>query len=68
MSLVTFSLTAVRARRVPSWSELRAVFKEWRERARSRYELRMLADHQLWDMGMTRTDANNEADKPFWKG
>jgi hypothetical protein len=43
MSLVALSLTAVRTRRVPSWSELRAVFKEWRERASSRYELRMLA-------------------------
>jgi uncharacterized protein YjiS (DUF1127 family) len=68
MSLVALSLTAVRTRRVPSWSELQAVFNEWRQRARSRYELSMLDDHQLWDMGMTHTDADNEADKPFWQG
>lgn len=68
MSLLTLSVTAARTRRVPSWSELRAAFKEWRERARSRYELSMLDDHQLWDIGMTRTDAHTEADKPFWQG
>jgi uncharacterized protein YjiS (DUF1127 family) len=68
MSLMTFSQTAVHARRLPSLSELRAVLKEWRERANSRRELRMLADCQLWDMGMTRTDAHNEANKPFWQG
>jgi uncharacterized protein YjiS (DUF1127 family) len=65
---MTFSPTAVRTRRLPSWNELRAVFKEWRDRASSRRELRMLADCQLWDMRMTRTDAHNEANKPFWQG
>lgn len=36
-------------------------------RARSRHELMMLSDHDLADMGLTRTDAEHEGDKPFWR-
>jgi uncharacterized protein YjiS (DUF1127 family) len=68
MSLMTLSVTAVRSRRLPKWSELRAVFIEWRGRINSRYELMMLDDRQLWDVGLTRSDAANEAGKPFWHG
>jgi len=27
----------------------------------------MLDDRELWDMGLTRMDAEQEADKPFWR-
>jgi len=67
MSLMSLSLTAVPMRRVPRWNELKVVLVEWRQRARSRYERRMLADREVCDMGMTRLDAANEASKPFWQ-
>jgi uncharacterized protein YjiS (DUF1127 family) len=64
MSMMRLSITTVHSR----WSELRALFIEWGRRARSRYELNMLNDRELRDIGLTRTDSNNECDKPFWHG
>jgi uncharacterized protein YjiS (DUF1127 family) len=40
---------------------------EWRQRARSRLQLMSLDDRELWDMGLTRMDAVNEANKPLWE-
>ncbi len=68
MSMMNLTITAVRSRRLPQWSELRKLFTEWRQRVRSRYELATLGDRDLCDMGMTRMDADNEASKPFWRG
>ena len=47
------------------WRELRLL----RARQRSRRELRELADdpHLLKDLGITRWEALEEADKPFWQ-
>ena len=39
----------------------------WFERARSRRELAKLDDRLLHDIGVARTDADNESRKPFWK-
>ena len=66
MGLMTLSVTAVGSRRLPKWSELRAVFVEWRQRVSSRYELTMLDDGALSDVGLTRADVSDEASKPFW--
>ena len=33
----------------------------------SLYELERLTERDLADMGMTRTDAFNETQKPFWE-
>jgi uncharacterized protein YjiS (DUF1127 family) len=33
----------------------------------SRYELESLSERDLADMGMTRIDAFNEIQKPFWQ-
>ena len=60
MGTMSLSGTPVRSRRLPRWSELRAVFIEWRQRVRSRYEMMMLDDRELWDMGLTRGDIDNE--------
>jgi uncharacterized protein YjiS (DUF1127 family) len=57
----------VRSRRLPHWSEIRTLFIEWRQRARSRLELMLLDDRELWDMGLTRVDAHRESNKPFWE-
>jgi uncharacterized protein YjiS (DUF1127 family) len=42
---------------------------QWSERQRQRDALRELADdkHLLGDLGITREQALDEADKPFWR-
>jgi uncharacterized protein YjiS (DUF1127 family) len=40
---------------------------EWRRRARSRRDLLQLSDRDLWDLCLTRADAEREASKPFWQ-
>jgi uncharacterized protein YjiS (DUF1127 family) len=67
MTMIDLTLTVVRSRRLPQWSEFRALLIEWRQRARSRRELMTLDDRELWDMGLTRMEAGNEACKPFWE-
>jgi uncharacterized protein YjiS (DUF1127 family) len=46
------------------WSNLQAVFTEWQHCIRSRYDLERLNERDLADMGMTRTDAFDETQKP----
>lgn len=67
MSMMGLSIIAVRVRRLPLWSELRALCIEWRQRARSRHDLMTLSDRDLSDMGLTPQDAFNESCKPFWE-
>ena len=43
------------------------MFAEWWHRLGSRYELKSLSERDLADMGMTRIDALNEIEKPFWQ-
>jgi uncharacterized protein YjiS (DUF1127 family) len=38
----------------------------WQQRAQERHQLRMLDDHMLHDVGLTRADVEQEASKPFW--
>ena len=67
MTMMSISVNAVRSHHLPQLSELRTAFAQWRERARSRRALRALDDRELWDMGLTRSDAEFEASKPFWQ-
>ena len=39
----------------------------WRARARSRFHLTQLSDHQLQDIGLSRSDVIQEFSKPFWR-
>ena len=39
----------------------------WRERTRGRQQLRTFDDHLLRDIGLTRLQAEAEANKPFWR-
>jgi uncharacterized protein YjiS (DUF1127 family) len=39
----------------------------WQQRARGRRQLRTFDDHLLRDIGVTRLQAEAEADKPFWR-
>lgn len=38
----------------------------WQQRAYERHQLRMLDDHMLHDVGLSRADVEGEARKPFW--
>lgn len=39
----------------------------WQKRSEQRYTLRMMDDHRLNDMGLTRADVRRETDKGFWQ-
>ena len=39
----------------------------WQSRISDRSHLQELPDHMLKDMGLTRSDANRESAKPFWR-
>jgi uncharacterized protein YjiS (DUF1127 family) len=39
----------------------------WIERSRQRRTLEALPDHLLSDIGISRSEAASEADKPFWR-
>ncbi len=56
-----------RLRRWSPWSATKRCLIDWRNRRQSRFELATLADHELWDLGMTRSAAEFEANKPFWR-
>ena len=38
----------------------------WQDLARQRRALAALDDHMLKDIGLSRADARQEADRPFW--
>jgi uncharacterized protein YjiS (DUF1127 family) len=43
-------------------------FQVWRDRVRTRRHLAVMSDYQLKDIGISRADAYNEVNKPFWRG
>ena len=44
-----------------------ALIAIWRRRAHERQMLMTMDDMMLRDIGITRCDAMNEAEKPFWR-
>jgi uncharacterized protein YjiS (DUF1127 family) len=38
----------------------------WLRRSKSRNELKYLSDHDLKDIGLTRSQVQHEIRKPFW--
>jgi uncharacterized protein YjiS (DUF1127 family) len=51
------------------WTALLSELSRWSERSRQRAALRDLADdrHLLNDLGLTRQEALDEANRPFWE-
>ena len=47
--------------------QLWVLVAEWRQRIRLRYEVERLTEQELADMRLTREDALNEVQKPFWQ-
>ncbi len=41
---------------------------QWQERARSRHVLSMMDETALKDIGLSRSMAETEINKPFWRG
>jgi uncharacterized protein YjiS (DUF1127 family) len=39
----------------------------WRQRSQTRRSLKTLSERHLSDIGVSRTEAVVEADKPFWR-
>jgi uncharacterized protein YjiS (DUF1127 family) len=73
-----YGALATRSSREPwlatAWRSLDTVLQHavdviltWRERVRTRRQLLMLDDRLLKDIGITRLDAQGEAEKPFWR-
>ena len=58
---------ALRDRVRPIVGQAVALVREWRRRARRRQELARLDDRMLRDIGVTRVDAWQEINKPFWR-
>jgi len=55
-------------RAVDKWLQANAAtLHEWRVRSRGRRALLGLDDHELADIGIGRSEATEEAAKPFWK-
>jgi uncharacterized protein YjiS (DUF1127 family) len=66
---LTFNWGNSTAPTVPRWSTLRFVdmLLQFHERARQRQALMALDDRLLKDIGVSRADAEREANKPFWR-
>jgi uncharacterized protein YjiS (DUF1127 family) len=47
-------------------SRVAARLLDWHELARQRRALAALDDHMLKDIGLSRADARQEAERPFW--
>ena len=50
----------------PALRGLSSLLRLWFERSRERYQLALLTERDLHDLGLTRIDAQREARKPFW--
>jgi uncharacterized protein YjiS (DUF1127 family) len=46
---------------------VRATLRLWQDRVSDRQQLRQLDQHVLRDIGITRLQAEAEANKPFWR-
>ena len=67
-SITSFNdLALLRPNRWWPWNAIKRCLIECRNRAKSRFELSTLGDHELWDIGMTRSAAEFDATKPFWR-
>jgi uncharacterized protein YjiS (DUF1127 family) len=65
--MVSLGIGTVRIGRLPLWSKLAALVVAWRQRAQFRYDVERLSERDLTDMRLTRLDAVNEMEKPFWQ-
>jgi uncharacterized protein YjiS (DUF1127 family) len=56
------------SRRAASWlGQIRDTLRLWQDRVSGRQQLLRLDEHVLRDIGITRLQAEAEANKPFWR-
>jgi uncharacterized protein YjiS (DUF1127 family) len=68
MAIPTLSRRDALANAIPSLQKkFVETLREWRHRSRSRRDLMTLSNRDLWDMRLTRAEAEQEASKPFWR-
>jgi uncharacterized protein YjiS (DUF1127 family) len=65
--MTTSQLVSKPERVVSRWTRVKQTVAEWRRRVRSRSELANLDESDLQDSGISRSMAEFEASKPFWK-
>jgi uncharacterized protein YjiS (DUF1127 family) len=65
--MISLGIGTMRVRRVPLWSKWAALVAVWRGRDRFRCDVERLSERDLADMRLTRLDAVNETEKPFWQ-
>ena len=65
--MISLGIGVVRLDRLPRRTNLAAMIAEWWRRVQSRYEVERLSERDLADMRLTRLDAVNETQKPFWE-
>ena len=58
--------TATTGRVFPLLRQAAELGRAWMERARQRNDLKRLDDRMLADIGISRSQAYEEASKPFW--
>ncbi len=61
------AVQSVRAPRLPLHRRLLAVFRLWRDRARTRHALAEIDARSLRDAGIAPAQAAFEASQPFWR-
>jgi uncharacterized protein YjiS (DUF1127 family) len=66
VSTMKLSSSISRLYRLVRRSQVKRHIADWRTHAHSRNELMNLSDRTLLDIGVSRTDAEFEASKPFW--
>ncbi len=49
------------------WLDALLTLEAWLDRREQRHALRGLDDHMLRDIGLSRSAAEHEAGKPFWR-
>mgnify|MGYP006155648127 FL=1 len=57
---------AIHFERLPSLAGMWRMLRRWRQLARERGQLARLDDAALKDLGLSRADALQEAERPFW--
>mgnify|MGYP006180966905 FL=1 len=57
---------AIHFERLPSLAGMWRMLRRWRQLARERAQLARLDGAALKDLGLSRADALQEAERPFW--
>ena len=52
---------------MPTKARIKSVLQEWSSRARSRREIAKLDDRTIRDLGLSPSQMQFEARKPFWR-